>query len=721
MNHQGRQERQALDVISSDEKGCPPCGRDGQRFIEALFAPQTVALVGASGDATKNNSRPQRFLRRHGYTGRILPVNPRHRELFGEAAYPDLRSAPGPIDHAFIMVPAASVPEVVAQCCELKIPVATIFSAGFAELGKEGSKRQGDMVAMARAAGVRLLGPNCMGLVNVHGNTALSVNAVLERETLRAGPLSVISQSGSTLGTLISRAQARGLGFSKLVSVGNECDLAVGELAELLADDPDTGAILLFLETFRDSARLAAAVRRAFAAGKPVIAYKLGRSEVGRRAAASHTGAMVGADELATAFFRAHGIMRVDLLESLFELPQLVLRRKPPVGRRVAVLTGTGGAAAMVADRLGVLGAEVVPPPPALIEKLRGEGLPINDAPITDIPMGRSEGGAYTAILSALLASDHCDAVVGVIGSSSQNPQTLVERVFAAKRRDRKPLAVFLAPRADDGLLALQQNGIAGFRTPESCADAVNAFLNWRAPVPQEQSPEIELQQAETLAAAARGTHLNEHAACALFAALGIPQAQSWIVAEAAQCAGRGFEFPVAVKILSPDIAHKTDAGMVELDVASGANLRAAVQRMLNRARDGFPQARIDGVLVQRMERGLAEVIVGYRRDPEVGPIVMLGAGGVTAEIRRSYCVRLAPVNLAVAAEMVEEVSELAVLRGFRNLPRGDCVALARAIRAMSLLACLKTRVVTEAEINPLLVKRQGGGVVAVDGLVVFS
>ena len=694
---------------------------EGGGITEPLFTPKTIALVGASGDTTKNNSRPQRFLRRHGFTGRILPINPRHRELFGEAAYPDLRSAPAPIDHVFIMVPAASVPEVVAQCCELKIPVATIFSAGFAELGEEGLKRQRDMVTMARAAGVRLLGPNCMGLVNVHGKTALSVNAVLEREQLRAGPLSVISQSGSTLGTLISRAQARGHGFSKLISVGNECDLAVGELAEMLADDPETGAILLFLETFRDSVRLAAAARRAFAAGKPVIAYKLGRSEVGRRAAASHTGAMVGADELAAAFFRAHGIMRVDMLESLFELPPLVRGHGPPTGRRVAVLTGTGGAAAMVADRLGVLGADVVPPPPELIAKLRSQDLPINDAPITDIPMGKSEGGAYTAILSALLASDHCDAVVGVIGSSSQNPQTLVERVFKVEGRNRKPLAVFLAPRADDGLLALQQNGIAGFRTPESCADAVNAFLGWRAPQTQEPPAEGQLDEVETLAAAAAGPQLNEYDACNLFASLGIPRAQSSVISDAEQGAGSSLDFPVAVKLLSCDIAHKTDAGMVELDVSSGANLRAAAQRMLNRARRHFPQAHVDGVLVQRMERGLAEVIVGYRRDPEVGPIVMLGAGGVTAEIRRSHCVRLAPVSIAAALEMIDGIPELFALRGFRNLPRGDCAALARAIRALSLLACLKRRTVAEAEINPLIVKRGGGGVVAVDGLLIFA
>jgi acetate---CoA ligase (ADP-forming) len=691
------------------------------RLMEALFNPRTIALIGASADLKKNNSRPQRFLRRHGYAGRILPINPRYSEILGEPAYSDLHAAPGPIDHAFIMVPAAAVPDVVAQCCALKVPVATIFSAGFAELGEQGLKRQRDMVAMAREAGLRLLGPNCMGLVNVHGKTALSVNAVLERETLRSGPLSVISQSGSTLGTLLSRAQARGLGFSKLVSVGNECDLAVGELAELLVDDADTGAILLFLETFRDAERLAAAARRAYEAGKPVIAYKLGRSEVGRAAAASHTGAMVGADELAGAFFRAHGILRVDMLESLFELPQLVLGRTPPAGRRVAVLTGTGGAAAMVADRLGMLGADVVPPPPALIEKLRHADLAINDAPITDLPMGKSETGAYTAILSALLGSDHCDAVVSVIGSSSQNPQTLVDRVFKAEGRERKPLAVFLAPRAEDGLLALQENGIAGFRTPESCADAVNAYLNWRAPLPRERVDRRETESADALAAAAPGQRLNEVEACTLFAALGIPAARSRVVRTPEECATAALEFPVAAKILSTDILHKSDSGLVELDVGSGGNLRAAVQRILNRARDAFPEARIDGVLVQRMEKGLAEVILGYRRDPEVGPVVLLGAGGVAAELKQSYCVRLAPVSLETASEMIDEVPELAVLRGFRSLPRGDCAALARAIRAMSLLACLKSRVVSEAEINPLIVKHDSSGVVAVDSLAIFA
>lgn len=685
-------------------------------FFKALFAPRCIALVGASADTAKNNARPQRFLRAHGYTGRILPINPARGEILGERAYPDLRAAPGPIDHVFIMVPAAAVPAVIDQCCELKVPVATIFSAGFAETGAAGQKMQHDIVAKARASGLRLIGPNCMGLINVPGKTPLTVNAVLDQEKLRAGPISVISQSGSMLGTLITRGQARGLGFSKLVSVGNECDLGVGEIANLLVDDPETGVILLFLETFRDAGQLALAARRAFAAGKPMIAYKLGRSDVGRRAAASHTGAMVGSDDTARAFFRAHGIMRVDMLETLFELPQLVLGQRPPAGRRVAVVTGTGGAAAMVADRLGVLGADVVPPSQAVIEKLRVQGIAVNDAVITDIPMGGSERGVYTSILSALLASDHCDAVVSVIGSSAMtNPNVIADRVLKAEPKT-KPLAVYLAPRADNGLLLLQEHGVASFRTPESCADAVNTYLNWHAPLmPAIVGAEETAAAAKALAANNRG-QLNERDSLELFAALGIECARNIIVKDPTQridIAG-----PVAIKLLSSDVPHKTDAGMVRLNVEPGA-VQATVGELLADAKRRFPQARIDGVLVQSMERGLAEVIIGYRNDPEVGPTILLGMGGVMAELKRSFSVRLAPVSIETAMEMIEEVAELAILRGYRNLPRGDCTALARAVRALSLLACVKAHEVSEAEINPLIVKAEGRGVIAVDGLVV--
>jgi acyl-CoA synthetase (NDP forming) len=692
-------------------------GRD-QRLAQALFAPKSVALIGASADTAKNNSRPLRFLRQHGYAGKVFPVNPRGGEISGEKAWPDLKSVPEPVDHAFIMVPAAAVPDIVAQCCERGVPVATIFSAGFAELGEEGLVRQRRMVETARAAGLRLLGPNCMGIVNVQDATPLTVNAVFEQEYPLPGALSVVSQSGSMLGTLVSRARPRGVGFSKLVSVGNECDLGVGEIADMLVDDPATGAILLFLETFRDADRLALAARRAYAAGKPVIAYKLGRSSVGREVATSHTGALTGPDEIAAAFFRDHGIIRVDMMESLIEAPRLLLGHKPPRGRRVAVVTGTGGAAAMVVDRLGTLGAEVVPPSPEVIARLAAKDIPVAPVPLTDIPMGQSEGGRYTAILSEYLGSGHCDAVVSVVGSSSRNTQVIVERVLNAQSRGTKPLAVFLAPRADEGLALLEENGVAGFRTPETCADAVNAYLNWRAPAEHEPRADKEIAAAAALAVKSKTQRLNELDSHALFAALGITVVQARVLASAADCAGMGGQ--VAVKILSADIAHKTDAGLVRLDVPA-VDAHEEMGRMLKEARTRFPQAKVDGVLVQRMERGLAETIVGFRRDPEVGPIVMLGAGGVAAELRRSYCVRLAPVSLVEARAMIAEVRDLAILSGYRSLPRGDCEALARTIRALSLLALLDARKVSEAEINPLIVRAEGQGVVAVDGLVAFA
>src|SRR5919106_2154720 len=349
----------------------------GKALFQALFEPRSVALVGASSDARKNTSRPQRYLRKHGYTGRIIPVNPGRDEIFGEKAYPDIASVPEPIDHAFIMVPAKAVQSAIEQCAEKGIPVATVYSDGFAETGAEGRRNQDRIIEIARAGGVRVIGPNCIGLVSTDPGCAISVNAVLEMAQIKVGPLAIVSQSGSMLGGLLSRGLGRGVGFSKLISVGNESDLSVGEFVDLLVDDPHTQTILLFMETLRDADKLAHAARRAYAAGKHVVVYKLGRSEVGQDLAASHTGAMAGSDEMADAFFRAHGILRVDTLENLFELPALVAGQRPSARHRVAVMTTTGGGAASVVDRLGTLGVEVVAPTDDVVAKLAEQDITI--------------------------------------------------------------------------------------------------------------------------------------------------------------------------------------------------------------------------------------------------------------------------------------------------------------------------------------------------------
>jgi acyl-CoA synthetase (NDP forming) len=632
------------------------------RLAQALFAPRAVALVGASGDARKNTARPQRYLRQHGYRGRVVPINAARADVFGEKSYGSVAAVPGDIDHAFIMV--EDVERALEDCGTKRVPVASIYSDGFADKGN--LERQQALVARARALGVRLLGPNSMGVIDASSRLALSVNAVLEMERLPAGGVSVVSQSGTMLGTLLSRGAARGLGFAKLVSVGNEADLGVGELVELLAEDADTRVVLLFLETLRDAGRLAYASRKAHMAGKPVVAYKLGRSALGEAMARSHTGALAGADAALDAYFRDCGIVRVDMLETLLEAAPLLEGRHPPNlerAGRVAAVSTTGGGAATVVDRLGLRGVEL--------------------AAMHDLTMAATPEG-YRETLERLLAAPDCDAVVAVVGSSAQfHPELAVQPIVQCARAD-KPLAAFMTPHAEASLALCAARGVAAFRTPEACADALAAFLAWRAPrsAPARALPGLPSQPFE------------------LFAALGIPVAP-WQIARAPDFV-HDIPYPVAIKLAG--VAHKTEKQGVILGIRNETEFREAAGRL-----------HADEVLVQGMRSALGEAIVGYRLDPVVGPTVLVGAGGVLAEVYRDVAVRIAPVTVEEAAAMIAEVKGFAPLSGYRGLPRGDLEALARAIAAVSQLAGAHD--IAEAEINPLLVSAQG--VVAVDALVV--
>jgi acyl-CoA synthetase (NDP forming) len=659
-------------------------------LAQALFAPRSVALVGASGDESKNTARPQRYLQKHGYQGEIFPVNPSRSEILGLPAYKRLQDVKEKIDHAFIMV--EDVEGALEDCGRKGVPLATVFSDGFADAGGEGIARQRKLVARARALGVRLLGPNSMGMINLTGKVAISVNAILEMDAPPAGTASIVSQSGTMLGTVLSRGAARGLGFSKLVSVGNEADVGVGELVELLAADPGTQTILLFLETIRDAARLAAGARAAHAAGKPVVAYKLGRSKLGERLARSHTGALAGEDAALDAYFRDCGILRVDMLETLIEIaPMLAGRRPPDLDRpaRVSVVTTTGGGAASVVDRLGAFGIETVTPG--------------SDAPITDLTMGK-KSATYGAVVGDLLDFAGNDAVLAVVGSSAQfHPQHAVEPIISAAKRAAKPLAVFMTPHAERSLALLAQAGIAAFRTPEACADAFAAYFRWRTPRKESQEKPVPWPQEVPLEGVLDQVH-----ALALFAALEVPIVAHQVV-EAPGYA-HTLPYPVALKILAAEVAHKTEAG----GVALGISCRQEFEVKLERLEKISPR-----MLVQKMEAGLAEAIVGYRDDPVVGPLVLVGAGGILAELYNDVVLRLAPVDEAGAREMIGQVKGFAALRGYRGLPKGDLEALARAVARFSRLALFAGRPLREAEANPVIVRQNG--VVAVDALAVLK
>ena len=682
---------------------------------QQIFSPRSVALIGASSDASKNTSRPQRYMRKYGYAGKLFPINPGRDEVFGEKAYPDVTAVPDEIDHALIMVPAKHVAKALTQCAQKKIPVVTIYTDGFAEVGAEGRAMQEELQRIAKAGGVRLVGPNCIGLFSSQTNLALSVNAVLENLDIKPGPIAVVSQSGSMTGGLLSRGLGRGVGFSKLVSVGNEADIGLGEFTDMLVDDPHTKAILLFMETLRDAEHLARAGRRAYEIGKPIIAFKLGRSEIGQDCAASHTGAMAGSDELADTFLKAHGILRVDHLETLFELAPMIMGKKPRKTHRVAIMSTTGGGAATVADRLGTLGIDVVGPTPRVIDNLRkNHNITISSARVTDLTLAGAKKEIYSAVLNELLASDHCDLVIPIAGSSAQfHPQIAVSPMVEADPRD-KIIAAFLAPQAEKSLNLLTEAGIAGFRTPESCADAIRAWRDWAAPVTQPAQDVTRVNEAKKLLAEAGTKQLNEFDACRVFGALGVTSAQTAVIKTPDEPAN--VQFPVVAKILSPDIAHKTDAGGVVLNIGDAAALKAAARDILDRVGKKHPQAKLNGILVQKMEKGLAEIILGFKRDPQVGPVVVLGIGGVLAEIYKDFAARLAPVSVEDAAKMIEQVKGLAPIRGYRGMTRGDCAALAKTVSDFSQLAYIDS--IAEAEINPLIVKAEGAGVVAVDGLI---
>lgn len=677
----------------------------------ALLNPRRIALVGASADPARLTARAQVYLRKHGFDGDLFPVNPRAETVLGEKSYPTIADIPGPVDLAYLLLGTEHVEGVIADVAAKGIPVAAILADGFAEAGPEGQARQERLLATAKAAGVRILGPNSMGLINLNSRTACSVNAALEAESLPAGRLALVSQSGSMLGAIMARGAARGLGFSHLISTGNEADLTASEIAGLLVDDPQVDAILLFLEAIRRADLLAEAARRAHAAGKPIIAFKLGRSAFGAELANSHTGALAGSDAAADAFFRANGIARVTMIEALLEAPALFIGRKPLAApkRAVSVMTTTGGGGAMAVDALGVAGIETRAPNETAVEGLKAAGLPHHGRMI-DVTLAGTRADKVQAALSALASDPDTDLALSVIGSSAQfRPHDAVAGILGAAQSGlAKPVAAFLVPQADVSLRMLGEAGIPAFRTPESCADVIRAFLDWQAPRAMPESPAV---------AHALPARPDEADARRLFGALGLDT--GFAVMASPEAVPDGLRYPVALKVLSPDLAHKTEVGGVVLNIADAAALKAAATEMLARVTAKAPGATITGFLVQPMAKGLAEAILGFRRDPESGPVVLVGAGGVMAELHRDTALRCAPVGLDEARAMIAEVKGLKPLAGWRGLPKGDLEALAHAIVAVSRLATVAE--VAEAEINPLIVHAEGQGVTVADAWVVRS
>lgn len=691
----------------------------GSELARCLLNPRSVALVGASDDAGKTAGRPLQYLRRAGFAGAVYPVNPSRASVQGEPAWPSLAALPEVPEHVFVLTPTDGVLPAVAECARLGVGVATVLASGFSEAGPEGVRREQALREIAAATGLRILGPNSIGVVHGANGLLLSANAAFAEPDLPAlpgGRLFVASQSGSMIGALVSHGVARGVGFAGMVSVGSEADLGIGEICESTLDDVNIDGYLLFLESLNQGARLQQFARAAARRGKPVIAYKLGRSAAAAEMAATHTGALAGEDDVADAFLRDLGIARVGILGSLLETFPLARRVDLAASRigaarpvRVGVVTTTGGGAAMAVDQLGLRDVVVEAPSAATLAKLAAAGLPGSAHRVLDLTLAGTRYEVMRAAIDTLLDAPEFDLVLAVVGSSARfHPQLAVKPIIDAAGHAR-PLALLLVPDAPDALRALNAAGVPCFTTPETCADAIAAVYRRRPPGPMASPFEAGDAQA-----------IDEAEGHAVLARLGIAHAPFVV----RRLSGDGpigelpFAYPVAAKLCSAQVPHKTDVGGVVLGIGDAAALEAARDAVRRNLARRAPGVTCDALLIQAMCHGLGEVLLGYRVDAQAGPIVMLAAGGIWAEVARDRSIRLAPVDLDTARAMVAEVRALRSLTGLRGQPRGDLEALARAVSALSQLALRPELRIAEIDVNPLLVRAEGEGVVAVDALV---
>jgi acyl-CoA synthetase (NDP forming) len=695
-------------------------------IISRLMRPQRVAVIGASADITKTSGRPVAYLLKHGFAGTVYPVNPKATEICGLPCYPDIASLPGVPDVGIVLLGAERAHQAVKELSQIGCAAAIVLASGYTEVGEEGAKRQAELIQAAGA--MRILGPNTIGLVNITDGIVLSASGALEMDHFPSGAISLVSQSGGILGSLLSRASARGIGLAKLISTSNEVDLELADFIDWLVDDEATKVIALYVETVRDTQKFRAAALRAVQAGKPIVAFKIGRSEAGAMAAISHTGALAGSDRVYDALFKQTGILRAQRFDELLDMPAALATGRTLRGNRVAILTSTGGAGTLVSDALGVTGFETPPPDAETAAKLRalqkGDYAALDRNPI-DVTLAGLQPELLKGAISAVLSSPTYDALVVIVGASAlAMPELMSNAIKSCMSLSDKPILAYISPHAPNIGSLLTQGGVPAFSAPESCSAALVAMLHASQMAATESvASRVTPAQLSAIKALPVGS-LDEEQAKRLFSSFGIAAVSETIVTtpQQAQTAIAALGERVVLKILSSEILHKSEMGGVAVNVS----ISTISNRFLQMTQDVKDKAGItpERFLVQEMVSGGIEIILGMHRDV-LGVAILLGMGGVTAELLQDTTLRLMPsqggLSAETAREMAMSLKTWPLLDGYRGRPKADVDALVRAIVDFStMVAALGDRLL-EAEINPLFVLEQGQGVKAADGIVVLG
>ena len=700
--------------------------------LAPFFSPQGVAVIGASSNPSKLSHAVLRNLLDPAapYPGPVYPVNPKADDILGLRCYPDIQAVPDPVELAVIITPAETVPSVVEACGQRGINGIVVISGGFREVGGEGVIRERQVIDCARRYQMRVIGPNCIGVID----TYTPLNTTFVRGVPARGHIAFLSQSGALCGGVIDWIIGRGIGFSRLLSVGNEADLNETDLLPYLVEDEHTRVLTLYLEDVKDGPGFMA-VARAAAAHKPVLAIKAGRTSGGQAATASHTGALAGAHAAFRAACRQTGIVECDTVKAMFDGATALAYQPLLTGRRIAILTNGGGPAALAADAMEPIGLTLAHTGPAAQAILHTFLLPYAQVAGPVDMLGGASVQDYRQSLEALLGDEENDGILVILA-----PQALVDPVAVVQaladvsqyHPENKPLVLCLMGEASLGeaYVAAHRLRLPPYSFPDEAIAALGTLYQraqWLATAhPCPSMPDgMDLTHAQSLldSATRAGRHLVdavEGQAILQAAGIAVPQDQLVTSAdEAAECA-RQIGFPVVLKLVSPDILHKTDVGGVLLPVQDEAAAREGFQTLQNRAYAANARATIRGVQVQQMVRGGQEVIVGVKRDPTFGPLVMFGMGGIYAEALADVSFRLAPLSRTDAEEMLAEVRSARLLKGLRGTQPADREALIDALLRVGWLAH-SCSAISELDINPLSVLPEGQGVCALDVRLVLQ
>ncbi len=688
---------------------------------KGLFSPRSLAVIGATPHQGKVGYALLDNILSSGYKGDVYPVNPKEKEVQGLQVYPGVTDIPGEVDLAVIIVPAAAVPGVVSECTQKKVPFGIVISAGFREVGIEGRKLERDMVRIAREGGMRIMGPNCLGIMN----TELPLNASFSRLMAPRGGIGMVSQSGAMLTSLLDWARSLGVGFSKMISLGNSADLVESDFIDALSADEETSVVSLYLEGVSDGARFFSSVAAAYRR-KPVVIFKAGTTQAGARAASSHTGALAGSESAYKAVCEQAPALRAESVEDLTELVRSLSMQAAPIGPGLAIITNAGGPGIIASDACDAAGLILPQPSTATVKELR-EKLP--DAASKHNPvdiLGDARADRYAAVLSSALKDPQVHSVLVILTpqAMTETDATASEIVRIAKGSGKTVMCSFMgADSIQKAVEILHAGGVPNIEFPDRAVEILGKMYLRTTPLARPETEPVRFETDSSLTKEIFDSYLERgqiqvspEDCRRVLDAYGITYAPFEVASsfESAKEVAQRIGYPVALKIVSPQILHKTDIGGVVLDIKGRVELEDAFDNMLYRVRMSMPGAEIEGVGIQKMMPAGKELILGLSRDPQFGPLILVGLGGIYVELFGDVSFRLAPVGRGEATRMLRDLKAYTLLEGMRGGKRADIPAVEEVIMRVSQLA-LENEALSEMDMNPVLVYNSGVGYTCVD------